>query len=125
MGRKPHPLDLDPSVYLRDDYVCLDFETTNLDRGSPVNRDNRVVLAVWRLARNIHILTGLPQNSRVLWKDESPECLLSMDLNTNSADSLEILKTLRSLLLIMQSSSSDGYREQERTYEELSSGVHR
>lgn len=47
--RKPRPLDLNPEVYLRDDYVVLDFETTNLNRGSPVNRDNRVVLAVWRL----------------------------------------------------------------------------
>lgn len=47
--RKPLPLDLNPEVYLRDDYVCLDFESTNLDRGSPVNRDNRIVLAVWRL----------------------------------------------------------------------------
>jgi DNA polymerase I-like protein with 3'-5' exonuclease and polymerase domains len=45
---KPHVLDWDPEVYLRDDYVVLDFETTNLDKGSAQNRDNRLVLAVWR-----------------------------------------------------------------------------
>lgn len=45
---KPSVLDWDPEVYLRDDYVVLDFETTNLDKGSACNRNNRVVLAVWR-----------------------------------------------------------------------------
>jgi len=45
---KIKPLDLNPEIYLRDDYVVLDFETTNLNRGSPVEPGNRVVLAVWR-----------------------------------------------------------------------------
>src|SRR5690242_14460072 len=47
--RKPQPLDFNPLVYLRDDYVCLDFETTNLDRGSPIEPGNRIVLAIWRV----------------------------------------------------------------------------
>jgi DNA polymerase I-like protein with 3'-5' exonuclease and polymerase domains len=45
---KPHVLDWDPEVYLRDDYVVLDFETTNLDKGSAQNSHNRLVLSVWR-----------------------------------------------------------------------------
>lgn len=44
---KPRPLDLDPSIYLRDNYVVIDFETTNLDHGSPINPDNRIILACW------------------------------------------------------------------------------
>lgn len=50
LGRlnKPHILDWDPEVYLRDDYIVLDFETTNLDKGSAQHPGNRIVLAVWR-----------------------------------------------------------------------------
>lgn len=44
---KPRPLDLDPSIYRSNNYVVLDFETTNKDHGSPVCRDNALVLACW------------------------------------------------------------------------------
>lgn len=44
---KPRPLDLDPSIYLRSDYLVLDFETTNKDTGSPSNPSNELVLACW------------------------------------------------------------------------------
>lgn len=46
---KPKPLDLDPSVYLRNDYVVVDFETTNLDHGNPATKANRIVFAAWFL----------------------------------------------------------------------------
>jgi DNA polymerase I-like protein with 3'-5' exonuclease and polymerase domains len=36
-----------PEVYLREDGLCLDFETTNLKKGSPLDPGNRVVLACW------------------------------------------------------------------------------
>jgi len=39
-----HP---DPEVYRSDNYVVLDFETTNLEKGSALNEDNRIVLACW------------------------------------------------------------------------------
>jgi DNA polymerase-1 len=38
----------DPNVYLGDNYVALDFETTNLDFGSALNPDNRLVLSTWK-----------------------------------------------------------------------------
>lgn len=38
----------DPSLYWSDNYVTLDFETTILDKGSPLNPDNRIVLACWK-----------------------------------------------------------------------------
>jgi DNA polymerase I-like protein with 3'-5' exonuclease and polymerase domains len=38
----------DPSIYLEGTPLFLDFETTNLDKGSARNRHNSVVLAVWK-----------------------------------------------------------------------------
>lgn len=36
-----------PYIYRYGSFVCLDFETTNLDKGSALNRGNRVVLGRW------------------------------------------------------------------------------
>lgn len=38
----------DPDIYRTGSYVVLDFETTNIDHGSALNPDNRIVLACWR-----------------------------------------------------------------------------
>lgn len=37
----------DPELYLTGSGVVLDFETTNLDKGSALNPENRLLLAVW------------------------------------------------------------------------------
>jgi len=39
-----HP---DPNIYLENRYVVADFETSNRDKGSALNRTNRIVLATW------------------------------------------------------------------------------
>lgn len=39
-----HP---DPSIYDSDNFIVLDFETTNLDKGTALNPDNSLVLSVW------------------------------------------------------------------------------
>lgn len=39
--------DPNPSVYRSGRYVLLDFETTNVDKGSPHDKQNSIVLAVW------------------------------------------------------------------------------
>ena len=39
----------DPRVYLNDAYIVFDFETTNIDKGSGLNRSNRIVLTTWKL----------------------------------------------------------------------------
>lgn len=44
-------LNPNPEIYLGDNYVVLDFETTNKDRGSAINRDNRLVLSTWVLGK--------------------------------------------------------------------------
>lgn len=41
-----------PEVFLRDSYVCLDFETTNIEHGSPYDRNNRLLLACWVLGKD-------------------------------------------------------------------------
>ncbi|PWG73366.1 hypothetical protein DF186_23440, partial [Enterococcus hirae] len=41
----------DPEIYLSDNYVVVDFETTNLEKGSPINPDNRIVLATWKCGK--------------------------------------------------------------------------
>lgn len=40
-----------PDIYRSDNYVYVDFETTNLDKGSPYNRDNRIVFTAYQLGR--------------------------------------------------------------------------
>lgn len=39
--------NLDPRIYESNNYVCLDFETTNIDKGFAGNPSNRIVLATW------------------------------------------------------------------------------
>lgn len=40
-------------AYLRaDNYVVLDYETNNLQKGSPTNKDNHLVLACWTVVKN-------------------------------------------------------------------------
>lgn len=68
--RKPHPLDLDPSVYLRNDYVVLDFETTNLDYGSPSTASNSIVLSSWMLGDDHPEHSGHSQAVRSVYGNE-------------------------------------------------------
>ena len=39
--------ELNPNVYLSDNYLVLDFETTNKDHGSAIDPENKLVCAVW------------------------------------------------------------------------------
>ena len=38
-------------TYLEDDFVVVDFETSNLEKGSALNPDNRIVLACWTVVK--------------------------------------------------------------------------
>jgi DNA polymerase I-like protein with 3'-5' exonuclease and polymerase domains len=44
--------NLDPRIYESDNYVVLDWETTNLDKGFAGNPGNRIVLATWLLGKS-------------------------------------------------------------------------
>lgn len=48
----------DPDIYLSDNYVVLDFETTALEHGSALNKDNRLVLACWKDSTGGHYTFG-------------------------------------------------------------------
>jgi len=47
-GLPGHVSDPDPSLYMGDDYVVLDFETTTIHKGTPLVEGNRIVMASWR-----------------------------------------------------------------------------
>lgn len=44
-------------VYLEDNYCVLDFETSNLDKGSALTEENKVVLACWTVVKD-----GVPES---------------------------------------------------------------
>lgn len=49
IGELPlHVASPDPDLYLGDNYVVVDFETTTRLKGSPVDPRNKIVLACWR-----------------------------------------------------------------------------
>lgn len=50
-----HP---DPNVYHSDNYVVVDFETTNIEHGTALNEDNRIVLACWKDRDGLHYQWG-------------------------------------------------------------------
>jgi len=54
----------DYSRYLSDNYVVVDFETTNLDKGSPYDRDNRIVSGQWKCGPDHEEFTGTTEYIR-------------------------------------------------------------
>ncbi len=50
----------DSTIYTRsNDYVVIDFETSNLDKGDPDNRDNSIVLGAWcGSSGDVHMARG-------------------------------------------------------------------
>lgn len=48
--------DPDPSIYNKGTYIVVDFETTNLEKGTALNPDNKIVLACWIICYNGNIL---------------------------------------------------------------------
>jgi len=49
LGELPaHVSAPDPSLYLGENYVVIDFETTTIHKGSPLIEDNRIVMASWK-----------------------------------------------------------------------------
>lgn len=57
--------DLDPNIYLSNNYVVLDFETNTAhgDYGNPVHPDNELLLACWKLGVSHPDYSGSVTNS--------------------------------------------------------------
>lgn len=58
MDLPKHITNPDPSIYLSDNYVVFDTESTTLDRGSAVNKSNKLVLTVWGNGGNYKSIYG-------------------------------------------------------------------
>jgi DNA polymerase I-like protein with 3'-5' exonuclease and polymerase domains len=72
LGELPlHVAAPDPSIYRTGNYVVLDFETTSLTKGSPVEPDNRIILACWYRSRDasVHHCWGTEFDQRQLVED--------------------------------------------------------
>lgn len=48
----------DPDLYLRDDYLVIDFETSNLDKGSAINPNNHIVCGTWKFLGRTRTIVG-------------------------------------------------------------------
>lgn len=68
----------DPGVYLSDSYLVVDFETTNLEKGSALNRSNGLLLARWRLGPS-HPRAGVARDVGH-WGSEFDQELLANDI---------------------------------------------
>ena len=42
----------DPTIYLGDNYVATDFETTNIEKGSALASENRLLLSCWKASKD-------------------------------------------------------------------------
>lgn len=59
----------DPSIYLDCDYIVVDFETTNLDKGDAMNPRNSVVLASWWYRGKMKSIVGSEYRMEKLVQD--------------------------------------------------------
>ncbi len=50
-GLPKHVADPQPEVFMSDNYIVVDFETTTKDNGDPRNADNSLLLACWSRGR--------------------------------------------------------------------------
>jgi DNA polymerase I-like protein with 3'-5' exonuclease and polymerase domains len=71
-----HP---NPSIFLGDNYVVLDFETTNHEKGSALDERNSLILARWRLGREHPQFRDGGTNAYAKWGDEFSQGELEQD----------------------------------------------
>lgn len=57
----------DPDIYMSDNYVVLDFETTNINKGDPRHSDNRIVMSCYKLGEAHPDYDG---TAKVIWGNE-------------------------------------------------------
>lgn len=64
--------DMDPNIYLSENYVVLDFEidTSHGDYGHPVHPDNQMLLAVWKYGKAHPKYPAYGSEKRAVWGSE-------------------------------------------------------
>lgn len=67
--------DPDPGIYLGNNYVCLDLETTNKEKGSALDANNALLLACWSLGGDHP--DAVLRRTHASWGDEFSRELLS------------------------------------------------
>lgn len=70
-----------PEIYLGDNYVVVDFETTNFEKGSALDGRNSLILACWRLGKSHANFDEGFQRDYAHWGDEFSQARLSADLS--------------------------------------------
>lgn len=58
-----------PNIYLGDNYLVLDFETSNIDKGSALNPKNTLVCGVWKYKGQLKHIVGNEFEYEELLKD--------------------------------------------------------
>jgi DNA polymerase-1 len=59
-----------PNIFLSDNYVTLDFETTNFEKGSALDERNSLILACWSVGRSHKQFRDGRDNAYSHWGDE-------------------------------------------------------
>src|SRR2546421_413755 len=74
----------DPTIYLDDNYVVLDFETdtSHGDFGSPIHKDNQLLLACWKLGSSHPRNHERPGAIRAVWGNELEQEELLDDIDS-------------------------------------------
>jgi DNA polymerase I-like protein with 3'-5' exonuclease and polymerase domains len=76
-----------PEIYLGNNYVVLDFETTTIGKGLPIYPGNRIVLAVWKLGE------GHPDFRRATgWRRGDPNLYIRRKGEYELADLVQAIK---------------------------------
>ena len=68
--RKPPAMHTNPDIYLSDNYLVVDLETTNVEKGTALNADNHLLLACW----------SFREEKRHVWGDEYQMQELEQDI---------------------------------------------
>ena len=71
-----------PDVFKSENYLVFDFETTNLDKGDPLNENNNILLIAWKRngtgAREVYVRNPEPRHiERFLGEVERADFLVA------------------------------------------------
>ncbi len=71
--------DPDPEIFLSENFLVFDLETTNIDKGSALNKENRLLLSGWtRDGEDIFVCDGNEyEQEHLLWEIENRDFIVA------------------------------------------------